>query len=132
MEDLIKHLERIAQIVVASGVLITAILGLLGKLREIWNDYLKLFAKWLVCWGSPFILNAVVIWYLLYFAAINANRLWEVGVFLALFAQAALVASLTTFFWGIWLHPKLRGLVKKPEQSSQKKSSAHKKNGERK
>jgi len=115
MEDLIRKLECTAKVVGAVTTVIATILAFIDGLEKLWDRYLKPVAKWLACWASPFIVNAIVLWYLLYFAAMNASRLWEVRVFLALFAQAAILTSLCTFFWGIWLHPKLRGLIRKPE-----------------
>ena len=92
---------------------------------------LAMFARFLVFLGILTIPNWLIIWYVLYVAALNHDRLWEAGFFLALVAQATVAVSLYTFLWGVWLYPKLRLLVKKPERSSQG-ISARQKDGEEK
>ena len=80
---------------------------------------LAMFARFLVFLAILTVPNLLIIWSALYVAALNHDRLWEAGVFLALVAQVTVAVSLYTFLWGVWLYPKLRLLVKKPKRSTQ-------------
>ena len=50
--------------------------------------------------------NGGIIWFLMYKAAQNSDRIGEPAVFLSLVAQSTIVISIYTVVWGTLLYPK--------------------------
>jgi len=62
------------------------------------------------------------VWFFMYLAAENSNRIKESAVFLSLIAQSTAIISLYVFAWGAWLYPKLKPWFRNQVHSALKAS----------
>lgn len=98
--------DDLLKLIVALGAILAAILALLKALADLYK-FLKPFFGPIVFWGSILIPHGLIIWYWMYLAAINSNRIREGQVFIWLIIQLTLLTSIYTFIWNKWIYPKL-------------------------
>jgi hypothetical protein len=126
MLDLKVWLENINDVLVVVMGLLGTMLLLTGKLQEVWNKILKpLWDKILkpglkfLGFGATLIIpSGIIMWYFLYLAAKNSNRLGEPVVLLWLIVQSTLALSAYGIIWGVWLCPKFLSFLVKQDQNA--------------
>jgi hypothetical protein len=114
MTDLRDTLEEFKGILVAIVAILGAIAALLRMLRPLIVCVLFL-ATVIVPSGS-------IVWFFMYVAAENSNRINESIIFLSLVAQLSAAVSLYTFLWGMWLYPSLKPWFRNQVRSIPKSS----------
>ncbi len=91
--------------------MIKQILEFLLALPDLWEKLIFPIIKRLLFFATHAIPDGLIVWWILYWAAQHPSRLTEPGVFLSLLGQATLYISVYGIFWGVWIYPKIKGLV---------------------
>lgn len=110
--------QDLLQQILLYGAILAAILALLKTLADLYK-FLKPFLGPIVFWGSILVPHGLIIWYWMYLAAINSNRIREGQVFIWLIIQLTLLTSIYTFIWNKWVYPKLNFWLKSHLHNSQ-------------
>lgn len=103
--------QDLLQQILLIGAILGAILTLFKTLADLFT-FLKPFLSPMVFWGSILVPQGMIVWYWMYLAAINANRIAESRVFIWLVIQLTLLISAYTFAWSKWVFPKLNRWLK--------------------
>jgi hypothetical protein len=110
--------QDLLQQILLAGAILAAILALLKTLADLYK-FLNPFLGPIVFWGSILVPHGLIIWYWMYLAAINSNRIREGQVFIWLIIQLTLLTSIYTFIWSKWFYPKLNLWLKSQSHNTQ-------------
>jgi len=116
---MINSQDLLQQLAIAAAIL-GAILALLKALADL-IQFLKPYFSPIIFLSSIIIPHGLIIWYWMYLAAINANRISEGMVFIYLIIQLTLLTSFYTFAWSKWLYPKIDLWQKSQSHNAQEK-----------
>ena len=110
LEQLLKELVIWSTIL---GTLLTLLKGFADIYRTLKPSFGPLFFA-----GSILVPQGLIIWFYLYLAATNANRIGDNLVFIYIVVQLIVFTSAYTFIWGKYFYPKLnRWLRSQPPNS---------------
>lgn len=118
--------QDLLQQLIFVGAVLGAILTILTTMINIYKS-LKPFFGPVVVWGTVVIPQGLLIWYWMYIAVLNSNRIGENKVFIALIVQLTLLISIYTFCWGKWIYPKLKQWLEKQSKDEQSRPQKDKK-----
>ena len=107
MANLRDTLEEFAEILLVIVAILTSIAALLKKL-EVLKSLIVRVLFCILFLATAVIPTGSIVWFFMYLAAENSNRIRESVVFLSLIAQLTAAVSLYVFLWGMWLYPRLK------------------------
>lgn len=117
-------MDNINDILQKIGIFLSALATTLGALWQLVKS-LKPAINFLAFLGTQIIPNGFIVWFWLYHAALNANRLTEPAVFFSLAGEELAVLVIYNFFWAFWLYPRIKFLL--PKSQSKEKAPSGKK-----
>ncbi len=112
-----SSIEFLTPIIVFLGAVTTLLKLIIEILRIVPPGILKKCLKYLAMIATQIAPIGMVIWYFMYKAAENSNRLTELVVFLLLIAESTILISLYEVIWGVWFLPKLKPVERDPSNN---------------